>query len=144
MKNINKILFGVTLVLLIVVLILVGLWYQKINSTSSYSAVYLDTGDVYFGKLSYFPSLTLNHTWYLQRDQSQGIALMDFSKAAWKPEGKIKINRDRVVWISKISQDSPIISVMLGKESINENELPQYTSQSQPTPSPTLSVTPTP
>lgn len=142
MKNINKILFGIILVLLVVVLILVALWYQKMNSASSYSAIYLDTGDVYFGKLSYFPSLTLNHTWYLQRDQSQGVALMDFSKAAWKPEGKIKINRDRVVWISKISQDSPIISVMLGKESMDENGLPQ--SQSQSTLSPTPSITPNP
>ena len=142
MTKINKFLLGLVIVLVLAILVIFGVWYWKNIEKNSFYAVYLDTGDLYFGQLSKFPSLSLSNVWYLQRDQSQGVALMDFSKAAWKPEGKIKINRDRVVWISKISQDSPIISVMLGKESMDENGLPQ--SQSQSTLSPTPSITPNP
>jgi len=143
MTKINKFLLGLVIVLVLAILVIFGVWYWKNIEKNSFYAVYLDTGDLYFGQLSKFPSLSLSNVWYLQRDsQNQGVALMDFSKAAWKPEGKIKINRDRVVWISKISQDSPIISVMLGKESMDENGLPQ--SQSQSTLSPTPSITPNP
>jgi glucan phosphoethanolaminetransferase (alkaline phosphatase superfamily) len=111
MNKIKKVILPAAIILLVAVLVAVAvLMWQKGDFSRSYSAVYLDTGDLYFGELSRFPYLSLSNVWYLQRDsQSQGNTLSEFAKAAWGPEDKIKINRDRVVWTAKISDVSQLI-----------------------------------
>jgi hypothetical protein len=111
MSKINKIVLPAAIILALTALVAVAvLMWQRGDFSRSYSAVYLDTGDLYFGELSRFPYPSLSNVWYLQRDgQNQGNTLSEFSKAAWGPEDKIKINRDRVVWTAKISDASQLI-----------------------------------
>lgn len=117
-KN-KKIIIGILAILLVLVAGIGLSWYLMNGSKNSYYAVYLDTGDLYFGKISWFPSLTLSNVWYIQRDpQSQNSTLLDFSKVVWGPQNVMKINRDRVVWMAKLSETSPILT--------------QINSQSQP------------
>ncbi|MCL5011880.1 MAG: hypothetical protein M1320_00440 [Patescibacteria group bacterium] len=100
--------------LVVVVVVLVVLWIVGTFS-SSYYAVYLNTGDLYFGKLSPF-SDTLSNAWYIQRDaQSQSLGLADFSKVAWGAEGTIKLNDKNVVWMAQLSDKSPIVPVLKGE-----------------------------
>jgi len=109
MNKTNKILLSVVIILVVAVLAfaVVYLW-QRGDFKKSYYAVYLDTGDLYFGELSHFPYLSLSNVWYLQRD-TQGTSLAEFVKAPWGPEDKIKINKDKVVWTAKISDASELI-----------------------------------
>jgi len=111
MNKINKVILPAAIILVLVALAAVAvLMWQRGNFSRSYYAVYLDTGDLYFGELSRFPYFSLSNVWYLQRDsQGQGNTLSEFAKAAWGPEDKIKINRDRVVWTAKISNASELI-----------------------------------
>ncbi len=108
-KSSQPILLILSMLLLVVVLVLVGfmLW-NNTDRTPVYHAVYLNTGDMYFGELSRFPRLKLTNTWHLQQGQD-GISLNKFSDSAWGPNGTLKLNSEAVVWISRISDDSPLI-----------------------------------
>lgn len=114
-------------VVAIIIVIAVVLWLVGVFS-SSYYAVYLNTGDLYFGSLSPFSS-TLTHVWYIQKDgQSQSLALADFSKVVWGSSGNLELNKDNVVWMTKLASDSKMIPVLKG-----ETPVPQAGNTSQPT-----------
>jgi hypothetical protein len=121
MNKINKILLGVTIVL-VVALIAVMCWWYFYRGSSNYYAVYLDTGDLYFGKLSTFPNMTLSDVWYLQRDSQGNSSLSEFIKTPWGPEGSININRDRIVWTAKLSDVSQLIPYIKNKTSQVNNQ----------------------
>lgn len=123
MNKTNKVLIFIAVVLA-VMLIIIGLtWYFQINFQNQYYAVYLNTGDLYFGKLSRFPNLSLSNIWYLQRDTQNGqTSLVDFSKSSWGPENKIEISKDKVVWMSRISPSSPLIAVIDGTYQVNSQQ----------------------
>ncbi|MCK9187161.1 MAG: hypothetical protein PHS16_02825 [Candidatus Colwellbacteria bacterium] len=80
-----------------------------------YMAVYLTTGDIYFGKTSTFPCVEVEDAWFLQRAQDGNLGLQRFAEAVWEPAGDIKINKDQIVFIAKLSDTSPIIQAIEGK-----------------------------
>ncbi len=113
MRNINKILL-IVVVVLAVVLAGVVVW-QNWWGKASYSAVYLKTGDLYFGRLSRFPSFGLSHVYILQvnsQDQKNPINVQKFSNIFWGPEDFIKINREEVVWSAKLKSDSQLVRLI--------------------------------
>jgi len=122
---------------LIVAIILLGVlvYISFVDKTkvikNPYSAIFLNTGDMYFGKLSRFPKLTLSDIWFLQRsiDEEQGgFDLIKFSNAMFGPKDKMEINKENVVWISKLRDDSEIVSFILqSKDSALQNVQPQAT-----------------
>ena len=105
----NKILF---VGLIVVIVILVGiLACQKIKISRPYYAVYLTTGDLYFGEVSRFPFLTLSNAWLIQRDpssQTGELKLTEFKNAFWSPAGTMRLSKYNIVWIAKLSKDSPV------------------------------------
>jgi hypothetical protein len=113
MRNINKILLVVIIVLLVA---LVGIVAWKMwGGTPSYYAVYLKTGDLYFGQLSRFPSFGLSHIYLLQvnsQNQQNPVNVQKFSNVFWGPEDFIKINREEVVWYSKLRNDSQLVRLI--------------------------------
>jgi len=122
MNKTNKWLLAIVAALIVIIAVLVAVFWLPNNLLKpNYYAVYLDTGDLYFGKLSHFPHLSLSNVWYLQRD-SQGTSLTEFVKAPWGPEDKIEINRDRVVWTAKLSDLSQLIPYI-------ENKVPEISNQ---------------
>lgn len=114
----NIFLISAFLIIFLVLLISVFLlFYYRGFNINNYYAVYLKTGDIYFGKLSRFPSLTLSNVWYLRSDSQGELSISRFDQSVWGPEDKLKINNDQVVWIAKISPTSQIFSVISGKSS---------------------------
>lgn len=133
----NKVAFFIILLICVVSLvILIFLYSQKTLSSKDYYAVFIDSGDVYFGELSKFPYLSLSNIWYLQKDESsKEIGLAKFSESLWGPEDKIKLNSDKIVWISKLSKDSPVISAINGRaEKFNQSLNKQEKAQENPAP----------
>lgn len=102
----------VGILLIAVAVILVGALHWWGNSHgAAWSAVYLDTGDLYFGHLDSDDSVVLSHAWYVQRSsQGGGPSINDFSAVLWKPEGTLRLNREHIVWVAPIAADSPLIS----------------------------------
>ena len=132
---------GALIALIIVIIVVVVLWVLGVFS-SSYYAVYLNTGDLYFGSLSPFSS-TLTNVWYIQKDaQSQQFALGDFSKVIWGSSGNLEINSDAVIWKTKLAKDSKIIPVIKGEASATQSEgIAQPTSQQNQAPQVNASTT---
>lgn len=113
MSKINKILIALVVVLLIV---LAGvIYWQKGGFEKPYYAVYLSTGDIYFGQLSHSPKLTLSNVWFLQKDANNpqaGFSLAKFDKAFWGPQDEMILNEKDVVWMTELRSDSQILQAM--------------------------------
>ncbi|MDI6717894.1 MAG: hypothetical protein QMD86_02550 [Patescibacteria group bacterium] len=125
MSKINKILLGVIIILLVALGIL--LYWQ--NSKESYYAVYLNSGDVYFGKLSRFPRLTLSDVWLLRRDENNPqspFSLSKFDKAFWGPQDKMYLNLKNIIWMTELKDDSQVLKTMNNplSEASAQNVLP--------------------
>lgn len=118
--------------LLFIVLIVGGVFYTKrsgsndltqpsgsLLGSSTYQAVFLDNGQVYFGKLDqsskerYF----LTDVFYLQAgsvgvDQSANLSLTKLGSEAHGPEDKMQINPDHVLFIENMKDDSKVVSAI--------------------------------
>ena len=120
-------------IILLMVLVYATLGNKEDAIKNSYSVVFLRTGDMYFGKLSRFPKLTLSDVWFLQvtaqEDQQAGFNLAKFSNAVFGPKDKMEINRENVVWISKLADDSQVVSFILQSKdpAFQQNVQPQAT-----------------
>jgi len=94
-----------------------------------YMAVYLATGDVYFGRTSLFPRVVIHNPWFLQRAEDGTLSLESFSNAIWMPQGGMKINRDQIVFMSRLSSASSVIAVIEGRatpqQQIPQQQIPQ-------------------
>ena len=89
--------------------------------SNSYYAVYTITGDIYFGKLSYFPRLSLSDVYLLQipknGEKISSPVLLRFSDALWGPEDKIYLNEKNIIWKTKVSDKNKLFSLL-----VNQNQ----------------------
>jgi len=113
MSKINKILVAAVVVLL---LILAGfvIWGQFM-ANPNYYAVYLRTGDLYFGRLVRFPYFGLRQVYMLQvntQNQQTPVSIQRFANIFWGPEDFLKINRDQVVWVTKLNPDGQLAQLI--------------------------------
>lgn len=135
MKNVNKVLVAVIIVL---VLLLAGIIvWQAWLVGPSYYAVYLRTGDLYFGELSRFPSFGLKHVYMLQVNAQSGqnpISIQKFTNVFWGPEDFIKLNRDEVVWYTKLKPESQLVKLIAANPELlpAATGTPQEPSSNQP------------
>jgi len=106
-----------TKLLLAFLLVLAGalaylLWQPyRTPAKETYHAVFLTSGDLYFGRLHTFPRLRLSDVYFLDRDQANPQApyrLTKFSNAFWGPGDRLELNRENVVWINTLSDESPV------------------------------------
>lgn len=128
MSKFNKFLLILVIILL---LALIGvIYWQKIGFQKPYYAVYLETGDLYFGKLSKISRYTLSDVYLLQRnlnDSERPFSLQRWDQVFWQPENKIKLNPDKVVWVAKLKPGSEIMNFLTGiiKEATSTNNVSQ-------------------
>lgn len=104
----------------VLILVTAGVWLgvgltgsRNSDSSSDYSAVYLTTGDIYYGKLSWFPSPRLTNVWLLQRGIDQNnqaqLSVTQFTKAFWGPVDEINLNSRTIVFWTKLRSDSQLV-----------------------------------
>lgn len=98
----TKLVLWIVVFLFVFVLFAIVVWF----SWPKLSVVYLDTGDIYFGKLAFLPLPYLKDAWALQRDQTAGIALIPVSDTFWKPKKLMFLSFRHIVFWSEISPDS--------------------------------------
>jgi len=111
-------------------------------SLSPYSAIYLSTGDVYFGILDWSPSPHIENPWFLQRStNAQGqatVGVYPFSQVAWGPSDSIYFNSQDIVFWTRLSSTSSVVEAMAnpGAGVIQETIPPVQTTTSIPTSTP--------
>ncbi|MCL4400269.1 hypothetical protein M1506_03275 [Patescibacteria group bacterium] len=125
-KNLNKILLVVVVVLFLALVGILSwkLWFNQ----PSYYAVYLRTGDLYFGELTTFPTFTLKHVYMLQinsQNQQNPLSIQKFTNVFWGPEDYIKINRSDVVWYTRLASDSRLAQLIQTNPSLTSSQNPQ-------------------
>ncbi|MFA5459802.1 MAG: hypothetical protein WC283_00465 [Candidatus Paceibacterota bacterium] len=103
-------------IILLVVLVYLSFIDKAKAIKNPYYAVYLRTGDMYFGKISKFPKFTLSDVWFLQANLNEqgGFNLTEFDKAIFGPSDEIEINKDDIVWISKLRDESEVVKYIQG------------------------------
>jgi len=104
-----KNLFIFVIAILIGVLLGVGIIFLTKKKTNYY-AVFLNNGAIYYGKLSTFPRLKLSDAVFVQVDQDGQASLQRFKDAFWMPKGPIYLNRDSILFIAPIDENSPLIN----------------------------------
>lgn len=131
-SKLNKILLVLVVVLFVSLLAVV--YWQRVGFERNYYAVYLSTGDLYFGQLSYFPKLSLQNAYLLQRnpnDQQNPLSLQKFENAFWGPQDKIYINDDNIIWKAKLKKDSQVVQYMKNPQAFQQPNQQQLQQQLQ-------------
>lgn len=113
-KKISKknILFFI--VALIIILVVIIYWRQN-KIEKPYYAVYLENGDIYFGKLSFFPYSSLSNVYFLQKnpsDPQNPFSVLKFENAFWGQENKIYINKKKIIWKTRLKDDSQVLNII--------------------------------
>ena len=138
MSILNKILLIVVIILVVALGAII--YWQKFGFEKPYWAVYLDTSDMYFGKLNYFPQLSLSDVWYIQRnpqDSQNPLSISKFERVFWGPEDKLYLNEKNIVWKTKLKSDSPVLNFIKNPQLLTqpqprqESQSPQSTSTQQ-------------
>lgn len=114
--KINKILLGLVIVLLIA--LGVSSYWQKRSRTPVYSAVYMETGELYVGELVRFPRMILRDVWLLQKEgEPQSVfGLSKFEHAFWGPKDEMIMNDEKVVWVAELKKDSEVVRAIQGSQ----------------------------
>ena len=137
-----KNLFIFVIAILIGVLLGVGIIFLTKKKTNYY-AVFLNNGVIYYGKLSTFPRLKLSDAVFVQVDQDGQASLQRFKDVFWTPKGPIYLNRNSILFIAPIDENSPLINFIEQRrqpqsqqsqtQQIQQSQIPQL-SETQPQP----------
>lgn len=122
--------FGV----LLVAILGVGVWLgvsmngQSAAGASAYSQVVMSNGDVYFGKLSWFPTPKLTDVWVLQRSmdgQNQPqLGVSQFSKALSGPVGDLYLNQASIISWAPLRNDSQFVQAFINPSAVQQASQP--------------------
>ncbi len=113
----TKIIITILIVILAVLLGAIIWLITKTNQGSSgvkdspYSAVYLSNGEVYFGKLSWFPYPKLKNVFFIQRNETGSnfeFSLQTFQDIFWGPKNEIRLNSKEIIFWTKLKGDSQV------------------------------------
>ncbi|MEK7508078.1 MAG: hypothetical protein AAB602_03285 [Patescibacteria group bacterium] len=130
----KKIILGV--LALFIILVALGIWagswfiarWQPANSSgpSAYTAVYLTTGDIYFGKFSRFPRPHMTDVWFLQRSTGQNnqqqFGVFPFGSAFWGPVSKVYFNESQILFWTALRNDSQVVKVLQNPSSVTQQD----------------------
>ncbi|MBU6500209.1 MAG: hypothetical protein KGJ89_00010 [Patescibacteria group bacterium] len=119
------------LILVVVVFIGVGVWLgikylapKNPAGPSEFSAVYLSTGDIYFGKLDWFPWPRMKNVWFLQRtvdQQNQAqLGVAPFASAFWGPVDEVYLNPKEIVLWTSLRNDSQLAQALANPSALKQ------------------------
>jgi len=110
---------------MVLVVVVLAVWMVKGFSRkdeSEFSAVYLTSGDIYFGKLSWFPRPTLTNVWYLQRGVSENnqpqLGVLPLKSVFWGPVDEITLNPKNILFWTNIRPDSEMAKALANPNSV--------------------------
>lgn len=118
---------GTWMVALFVILVLLGVWYFFLRgsedsvgpiASGDYQAVFVDNGQVYFGKLDQSDDefYLLTDVFYLQSSvavtETAALSLTKLGAEAHGPEDSMKINVEHILFIEDMKNDSKVVQAI--------------------------------
>ena len=122
--KISKSLMVVLIAVVVALFVGAGVWLginlsatkTSASALSPYSAVYLSTGDIYFGTLSWSPSPHMDDAWFLQRGtDAKGnptVGVYPFNQVAWGPSNTVYFNASQIIFWTRLSATSSIAQLI--------------------------------
>ena len=104
MKSKTSTILLVIVIVLVVLLVALAGW-KLFFAAPAYHAVYLTTGDLYFGTLVQFPAFGLKQVYTIQvnpQNEETPLSIQRFRNVFWGPDDFLRLNRDQVVWRTKL------------------------------------------
>lgn len=103
--------------------LLVSLWGGGLapGAEEPYYAVQMENGDIYFGKLTRFPRFALRDVYIPQsfsdptNPLGTSLRVISLSQASIWKAGSIELNRDKMLSISKVADDSEVMRSIKGR-----------------------------
>lgn len=123
----GQVIFAVVVVVVAIVAALVAVKIVTAAKNPKYVAVYLETGEIYFGKMNWFPAPRLSNVMFFQQREGQGLALDRFTNAVWQPQEPLRISRDEIVFWTYLKPESPIVQAIEGRILPTETPAPSPT-----------------
>lgn len=135
---------GISLVVAaVIVLVALGIWLGSVlmgkgtvNMASPYSVVYLADGEIYFGKLSWFPKTHLSDPWTLQRsmDKNNNVqtSIVEVNKSAWSPVDELYLNEKSIMAWSSLRSDGNMAKLLDNPASFQQQQAAQGAAQTPP------------
>jgi hypothetical protein len=90
--------------------------FNVLKAFPQHSVIYLQTGEIYFGKLSQFPYPVLENGYILQRSQDGSISLLPISSTIWEPAGYIRLNKDAIVFTAPLAKTSAVYRMIISQQ----------------------------
>lgn len=113
MKLFRMPLFWLCLVLFgIISYLLINQYSLKNNNV----AVYLTTGELYFGQKTGLWGFKLKNAWLMNKGEDAKYSLQEFSQAVWKPAGLMNISKDKVVFWTNLDENSDVGKLIKGEK----------------------------
>jgi hypothetical protein len=123
----------ISLIIILVVVLGFGIWLglklvnqNNPDQASNYAAVYLQSGDIYFGKLDWFPWPRLKNVWYFQKtvdSQNQvQLGISPFKNLFWSPIDEIYLNPKQVIFWTYLKNSSQLVSYFNNPELLKQNQ----------------------
>jgi len=111
-----------------------GLWPFE----AKYQVVTLVNGEVYYGRLSFFPSPKLIDAWFFQQtpsaaeEETPGINLVPFNSLFFGPENVLYLEKDQIIWWADLKQDSQIVKFIENQKGGSPAQVPSTQIPQQP------------
>ena len=72
-------------------------------------AVSIDNGDMYFG---HYYNDTVHNAWIIRKNEQGGLSTNSIRDLVWKPAGDVKINSEKVIVVTQLADDSPVVKAI--------------------------------
>lgn len=121
--SMSKYLWIIIWVLVGAVIALTAAWQYGLIARDRYLALYLQTGDIYFGKqvssLFSREGFTLQNPWFFQKGEDGNLTLVPMSNVAWHPTELVHFNEKQIIFWTYLDSESPVAQAIAGKISGN-------------------------
>ena len=98
-----------------VALVVLCIAYSIISSYFEWKAVFMDNGQVYFGKFINIPlveTIALRNVYYIQNgggENNQDVVVVKMRDAVHGPKNKMIINKDHILYWQELRSDSMLV-----------------------------------
>ncbi|GIW66398.1 MAG: hypothetical protein KatS3mg095_0296 [Candidatus Parcubacteria bacterium] len=110
----GRIFWYLIFVFLIIFLVILA---KRLIFTERYVGVYFLNGELYIGKISYFPKLKLTNPYILRFDQqTNNTILVPLTQLSWSPKNEIFLNKNQILWIAPLNENSQSFNLLKNQE----------------------------
>jgi len=84
-------------------------WKEHNKEHDLFYAVSIDNGDMYFG---HYYNDTVHNAWIIRKNEQGGLSTNSIRDLVWKPAGDVKINSEKVIVVTQLADDSPVVKAI--------------------------------